>query len=156
MKNRKASNTVTPPILQDVAERFVPFFAPGARAIVLHGEDGRAVLKREIGVTVDADAALPATVVLDPTRKRLIVIELGEAGSGLTDMRINTLEQMFSTIDARKFFVTAYPSQKTAAKAMALKWADQARLWFADEPTHMICFDENNRKGFQAHCAKSA
>jgi hypothetical protein len=145
------SSIVTRALIEEFAPRFL-----GQPGVIWISESGKKVLAfydqlaRSIGLNIQADRNLPDTILVDlaPKHPLLIYAEVVTTGGPISQERKAALTKLSNDAgfsSQHLAFVTAYldrSDQVFKRTVENLAWG--TFVWFASEPSNLICLHEGN------------
>lgn len=138
-------------LIKSIIEDFKPRFAPDSQILYI-GETGSKWEHfnpepfNEMGIALTSDSQMPDVILLDTTRKWLLLIESVTSNGPIDGRRYDELISIFRTDDAFLIFVTAFLDRAVMRKFLSdLAW--ETEVWIADSPDHLIHFNGNKFLG---------
>ena len=132
-------------LIAEIIDDFCPRFFPRGYALYTRAgtpTQGRPQIDElaSIDVAVRERDRLPDLVLYDPTRKWLLLIDLGMLGRVIDAHRHRELRSLFGASPYGLMCLTAFRNRDSFGKYTdVVAW--ETAVWIADEPDHLIQFD---------------
>ncbi|HUY91701.1 MAG TPA: BsuBI/PstI family type II restriction endonuclease [Pirellulales bacterium] len=142
---------VTEQIQDDVARRvltdFRPRYAPQGRVVWVSEGNAEPMQSSKtwlqgLRVSAAAEEELPNVVVRDSRRRRLWLVDVATLGRHMNAERRERLSRILRRSLATLLFLTAFENRRQMTRfILDAPWGTIA--WFADEPAHLVHFDDH-------------
>jgi len=132
-------------LIKAILDEFSPRFVPGGQVLYV-GDTGDkwALFDREtlssLGVTVDVHGKMPDTIIYDPDRDWLVLIEAVTSHGPVDAKRREELAKIFQTARPGLVYITAFLTRQDMARYVAkISW--ETEVWVKEAASHLIHFD---------------
>ena len=99
-----------------------------------------------LGVTLDSAAKIPNVIIHHKPKNRLLLVEAVIRAGPVDDRRRKELKDLFAGTKAHLVFVTAFENRRTMQPFVShIAW--ESEVWIAEDPNHMIHFNDERFLG---------
>lgn len=132
-------------------EEFCPRFAKGGQVLDVGdaGKDDPIFAEdelRRLGVSLDKHGKLPDLVIYVPDRNWLVLLQDASSHGPVDGKRYGELGALFGGATADLVLVSCFPSRAAIRRYPAdIAW--ETEVWCADEPDHLIHFNDERFLG---------
>mgnify|MGYP004519056555 CR=1 FL=1 len=132
-------------LIRDIIEQMAPRFLPESTLVYI-GDTGEKwgyydqELAGNLLFNVHQHGKMPDVIFYVESKNWLVLVESVTSHGPVDSKRYIELEELFSSVNADKVYISAFPDKKTFTRfAQDIAWETEA--WISDNPSHMIHFN---------------
>ena len=132
-------------LIRDIIEQMAPRFLPESTLVYI-GDTGEKwgyydqELAGNLLFNVHQHGKMPDVILYVESKNWLVLVESVTSHGPVDSKRYIELEELFSSVNADKVYISAFPDKKTFTRfAQDIAWETEA--WISDNPSHMIHFN---------------